>query len=160
MQKPHRQIRYAELEHIDRGDMASYYRAVFQDPKLLKKLHQRVRLPSEWIDGHRIIGLNDHFRFSKYIPGPVKYLNMSKSGPSSTRQALLRSVLRKKSQYKKNKMTTVYRVMDPGMGAFYPKNDAVFFNKKGDALTYAVRIWINGGGMGKPIVHLIEDAKQ
>ena len=46
------------------------------------------------------------------------------------------------------------------MGAFYPQNDAVYFEKEEDAVSFAQTIWISGGQMGKPIVHLVADGKE
>jgi len=56
-------------EHVDRG-IAKYERVIMKDKKLAGELFEKIKyeLPQQF-KGMRIIGLNDHFRFSKYFPG-------------------------------------------------------------------------------------------
>jgi prolyl 4-hydroxylase len=53
----------------DRGN-AQYERVMMVRPDLARVLFQGLRhlIPDE-VDGNRVTGLNDHFRFSKYHPG-------------------------------------------------------------------------------------------
>lgn len=67
-------IQHAEklgFEEVDRS-IAKYDRVILINQELSQKLFQRLQqkidLP-EYFDGHKIICLNDHFRFSKYHPG-------------------------------------------------------------------------------------------
>ena len=57
------------LEKIDRG-IAIYHRTMIIDKPLADKLYQQLRhnIPTNF-NGMRVVGLNDHFRFSKYYSG-------------------------------------------------------------------------------------------
>lgn len=56
-------------EHVDRG-IAVYERVIMKDKKLADELYGKIKhmLPPMF-KGLRIVGVNDHFRFSKYFPG-------------------------------------------------------------------------------------------
>ena len=56
-------------EHVDRG-IAEYERLILIDKPLANYLFSKIKhvLPDHF-KGMKIIGLNDHFRFSKYFPG-------------------------------------------------------------------------------------------
>lgn len=51
-----------------------------------------------------------------------------------------------------SRVTMMFRVLNPGMGAHYPVHDAVYFDDGKQAQNCADAVWINGGKMGKPIV--------
>jgi hypothetical protein len=52
------------------SDLAKYHRVIIIDENLAKEVFDRIKhvLPDE-INGQKIIGLNDHFRFSRYSEG-------------------------------------------------------------------------------------------
>jgi prolyl 4-hydroxylase len=54
-------------EYVNRG-IAEYHRHQEINKELVTKLLQRIKLPENY-NGSKIVGLNDHFRFSKYEPG-------------------------------------------------------------------------------------------
>lgn len=56
-------------EHVDRG-IAEYERLILVDKALANYLFDKIKhvLPDKF-KGLKIVGLNDHFRFSKYFPG-------------------------------------------------------------------------------------------
>jgi hypothetical protein len=65
-------IAFAEskgFELIDRGN-AKYYRVKSSLPNLAEDLEKKLRdyIPN-FVDGKRVTGLNDYFRFSKYTEG-------------------------------------------------------------------------------------------
>ncbi len=63
-----------ELEHIDRSTPGvgniTYDRAMLDNKELAATLYKRLRnyIP-QYVDGKRVHGLNNYFRFSKYYPG-------------------------------------------------------------------------------------------
>ncbi len=60
-----------ELKEIDRG-IAKYFRAEFDNDYLANLLFQRLKhrgVLSQYWNGKKIVGLNTHFRFSKYHDG-------------------------------------------------------------------------------------------
>jgi len=58
-----------KLEYIDRGN-ANYYRTIFINKEWADNLYRKLYnyIPKIY-NGMQIVGLNDHFRFSKYEPG-------------------------------------------------------------------------------------------
>lgn len=61
-------------QHIDRVGFAEYERVEMDDPGLAQELWRRLKnipdlqIPSS-LHGGQTVGLNEHFRFSKYHPG-------------------------------------------------------------------------------------------
>lgn len=54
---------------MDRG-IALYDRALMTDQNLADYIFQKIKhLVPDYFMGQRVVGLNDHFRFSKYYPG-------------------------------------------------------------------------------------------
>jgi predicted 2-oxoglutarate/Fe(II)-dependent dioxygenase YbiX len=62
-----RELDHANLEKVERGDMATYARNIKVDSALAAKIYARIQdlLPSV----PRTMGCNEYMRFSKYEPG-------------------------------------------------------------------------------------------
>lgn len=87
-------ITFAEnqgMKKIDRGSVAQYHRAEFDNDWLADMLYQRLvdkGLIPAYYNGSKVVGLNNHFRVSKYYPdGEFKIhkdgINVDKNGNRS-----------------------------------------------------------------------------